>query len=136
MSLLCQRKKKTLSRFLSEQMIANALPDKTIVIARGFPDEKEVQSSQPTTYISALAATHEEADTRIVLHGINNDCSNVVVSARDTDVLLMMVSHFPRFRCQNLWMSGTAKNGNTSPSRIYLTSCPLKLQCPFYLSMH
>jgi hypothetical protein len=56
--------KAELSRFMSEQMIANALPDKTIVIAGGFPDEKEVQSSQPTTDMSALAVTHEEADTR------------------------------------------------------------------------
>jgi hypothetical protein len=118
---------------MSEQMIGNAPPDKTIVIAGGFPDENDVQSSQPTTDLSALAATHDEADTRLVLHGINNDCSNVVVSARDTDVLLMMVSHFPPFTCQNRWMmSGTAKKRKYIPIKNIFDKLPIEAT----VSMH
>ena len=53
-----------------------------------------------------LMASHEEANTRLVLHSINSSCNTVVVSARDTDVLQLLVAHFPRFTCQNLWMMG------------------------------
>lgn len=98
-------------------MIASAPEDKEVIVAGGFLNEQEVQSSQHSTNLSALCAAHEEGDTRLVLHGIENNSTNIVVSARDTDVLLLLVSHFPHFTCQNLWMkSGTAKK----PKYIYI----------------
>ena len=46
-----------------------------------------------------LEAEHEVADTRIVLHVIH--CAafydSIVVRARDTDILLLLVHHYPRF---------------------------------------
>ena len=102
--------KSDLARFLSEHIIVNAPPDKVVVVAGGFLDEREVQSSERAIDLSALRATHEEADTRLIVHCVNSSLNNIVVSARDTDVLLLLVAHAPHINCPNLYMmSGTAK---------------------------
>ena len=76
----------------------------------GFTDERQVQASKATTNISNLNATHEEADTRMVLHCIHNSSETIVVSARDTDVLLLLVAHCDHVQSNNLWlMAGAAK---------------------------
>ena len=65
--------------------------------------------------IASLRATHEEADTRIVLHAINCEYETVVVNSSDTDVLLLL-SHVGSAMCSNMWMLyGTAKNRNHIP---------------------
>lgn len=64
--------KSDLARFLSEHIIVNAPPDKVVVAAGGFVDEREVQSSERATDLSALKATHEEADTRLIVHCVNS----------------------------------------------------------------
>ena len=108
--------KADLARFLSEELLANAPCNKEIVVAGGFEDEREVRSSHVATNLNPLRATHEEADTRLVLHAINVYSDTVVVSARDTDVLLLLVSHFSRVNCNHLWMmSGTAKKRKYVP---------------------
>ena len=43
--------------------------------------------------VCAIGSTHEEADTRLVLHCSHTDWSSVVVWCRDTDVLLMLMEH-------------------------------------------
>ena len=68
---------------------------KEIIAAGGFEDELEVRSSKMTTDIYSLRARHEEADSRMVLYVVESDSQTVVVQARDTDVLLLLVSHFP-----------------------------------------
>ena len=87
----------------------NAPPDKVVVAAGGFVDEREVQSSARATDLSDLKATHEEADTRLIVHCVNSSLDNIVVSARDTDVLLLLIAHVPHIPCPRLYMmSGTA----------------------------
>jgi len=45
-----------------------------------------------------------------MLHAVNSQFNTVVVSSRDTDVLLLLVSHFQRMQCEHLWMmSGTSR---------------------------
>jgi hypothetical protein len=104
--------KSDLSRFLSEYIIANSPPDKIIVVGGGFIDEREVQSSDRSGElidVSDFSATHEEADTRLILHCAKSNLDTIVVSARDTDVLLLLIAHAPHIPCTNLWMkSGTA----------------------------
>ena len=105
--------KSDLARFLSEHVIVNAPPDKVVVAAEGFVDEREVQSSERAIDLSALKATHEEADTRLMVHCVNSSLDNVVVSARNTNVLLLLIAHVPHIPCPNLYthlymMSGTA----------------------------
>ena len=101
--------KSDLARFLSEHIIVNAPPDKVVVAAGGFVDEREMQSLGRAIDLSALKATHEEADTRLRVHCVNRSLDNVVVSGRDTDVLLLLITHVPHISCPNLYMmSGTA----------------------------
>lgn len=76
--------------------------------AGGFVDEREVQSSERAINLSALKATQDEADTRLILHCVNNSHDNIVVSVRDTDVLLLLVAHVPHFPSTSL--SGTVTN--------------------------
>ena len=81
-----------------------------IVVAGGFTDERQVQLSKATNNLPLLNATHEEADTRLVLHCIHNNSETIVVSARATDVLLLLVTHHDPVQSNNLWlMAGTAK---------------------------
>ena len=70
-------------------MIGGAPPDKLFVVSGGFED---VGRSRQDVDVSALRATHEEADTCIILHAINVDVNTLIVSVRDTDVLLLLVS--------------------------------------------
>ena len=53
-----------------------------------------MKSSNKALEMTLLQTTHEEADTRIVLHCVHTNTDQVVVSSRDTDVLILLVSHF------------------------------------------
>ena len=95
--------------FRSEELCSKAPSDK-IVVAGGFREETEVRSSQRETNLTHLESTHEEADTRLVLRAMHSEFNTVVVASRDTDVLLVLLSHFKRAKCKHLWMmSGTSK---------------------------
>ena len=105
-----------LAHFLSEELCSQAPMDKEIVVAGGFRDELEVKSSTGAINLGPLKLTHEEADTRLVLHAVHSQFHTVVVSSRDTDVLLLLVSHFQRMQCQHIWMkSGTSKKRRYIP---------------------
>ena len=59
--------------------------------------------------MDSLKASHEEADTRMILHVIHSKANTTTVSAQDTDVLLLVVAHCEKIHCDQLWMkSGTA----------------------------
>jgi len=112
-----------------------APPDKEVVVGGGFIDEREVRSSKKTTDLSFLRSTHEEADTRLVLHAVHCEF-NIVVFSRDTDVLLLLVSHSPRARCKNLWlMCGTSKKRRYIPIEAVFSNLP-KDSAPALLPFH
>ena len=93
---------------IGTDIIVNAPPDKVDKVG-GFVDEREVQSSDRAIDLSALRATQEEADTRLIVHCVNSSLDSIVVSARDTDVLLLLIAHVPHIPCPYLYMmSGTA----------------------------
>ena len=97
-------------------MIEGTPPDKLFVVSGGFKDEKDVGCSRQDVDVSALKATHEEADTRIILHAINADVDTLIVSVRDTDVLLLLLSYSPLITCKDIrMMAGMGIWG--SPSR-------------------
>ena len=78
--------------------------------------------------IANLSATHEEADTRIVLHAINCEYETVVVHSSDTDVLvlLLLLSHVGSAMCSNMWMLyGTAKNRKHIPIQDVAKTLPV-----------
>ena len=83
--------------------------DKQMVTSGGFLNELEVWSLRDID-TGQLSSTQEEADTRIILHAISCEQKCIVVSSRDTDVLVLLLSHFDRINCKELWMkAGTAK---------------------------
>lgn len=101
--------KSDLARFLSEHIIVNEPPDKVVVAAGGFVDERKIILSEREIDLSALRVIHEEADTRLIVHCVNSSLDSIVASARDTDVLLLLIAHVPHIHFPNLYMmSGTA----------------------------
>ena len=93
--------KADLAHLLSEELCSQAPVDKEIVVAGGFRDELEVKSSTGATDLGPLKSTHEEADTILVLYAVHSQFHTVVVSSRDTDVLLLLVSHFQRMHAMS-----------------------------------
>ena len=79
--------------------------------------EEAVKTTSDTIDVQQLEARHEEADTRIILHCVKNQESNcIVVQARDTDVLVLLVAHFHRMACNKLWLkAGTARKRKFIP---------------------
>lgn len=111
-----QDNKADMAHFLSQQLILRAPANKTIVAAGGFNDEGRDEATDPTFDTDSLEAKHEEADTRIVLHCIRSRVETIVVSARDTFVLILLITYFHRMPCQQIWMkAGTAKDRNCIP---------------------
>lgn len=70
-----------------------------------------VQSTDSTRNVDCLRASHEEADTRMILRAVNSTSKNIIVITRDTDVVLLSAHHFDKMKCSHLWvMSGTARD--------------------------
>ena len=108
--------KADLAHFSTEELCSQASVDKEIGVAGGFRDELEVRSSTGATDLGPLKSTHEESDTRLALYAVHSQFHTVVVSSGDTDVLLLLVSHFQRMQYQHLWMtSGTSKKRRYIP---------------------
>jgi len=87
-----------------------------VVLSGGFKDESHAQSSNPSRNVDFLKASHEEADTRMILHAVNSNTDSIVVMTRDTDVVLLLAHHFAKMKCSYLWvMSGTARDTKYIP---------------------
>ena len=108
--------KADLANFLSRQLILRAPENKIVVVSGGFKDEQQVESSAPGVNTDELEAKHEEADTRLILHCVKSQASSVVVAARDTDVLVLLLAHFSKMPSTKVWMkAGTSKNRKYIP---------------------
>ena len=109
--------KADLSRFLSEELAISDVPcNKVLITAGGFLEEDTVWCSKDSIETTTLCATHEEADTRIVLHAIHSQADTVVVSASDTDVLILHIAHRDKMTSTRVYMrSGTAKRRKYIP---------------------
>ena len=101
--------KADLAKFLSHELIDNAPDDKVIIVSGGFQDKQEAKSNQDDIDLSYLRGNHEEADTRIILHSIHAGragYNTIVVHCRDTDVLVLLISHLDKIQAPNVWMKG------------------------------
>ena len=108
--------KTDLACFISNYLIANAPANKSIVVSGGFVKEDEVKTTDPNLNINCLKATHEDADTRLILHCIHANVENVVVSSRDTDVLVLLVGHYDKMSGKKIWMkAGTSRSPKYIP---------------------
>jgi len=103
--------KADLNAFFSQQLLLQAPSSKVIVVAGGFSEVEMGQSSKSDVDTTQLEARHEEAETRIILLCTEHHTDNVVVQSRDIDVLVLLLGHYHRMPCTNLWLkTGTAKN--------------------------
>ena len=135
--MACSENKSEYANFLSVELKRQAPYEKQIVTSAGFDNELEVWSSNDTVDTSQLSSTQEEADTRIVLHAINSGFKYIVVSCKDTDVLVLLASHFHRINCiEELWMkTGTQKKPIYIPVHNVVKSIPqsvLETLIPFH----
>ena len=85
---------------------------KAIVVAGGFTSEEMVESSCSDADTVRLEAQHEEVDTSCV----ENHTRKIVVQSRDTDVLALLMDHYHRMTCTQLWLkTSTAKKRQYIP---------------------
>ena len=115
-----EENKADLATFLSNWVISRGTElseDKEIVTGGGFCDslgaKSNVHGLQPP-----LDCSHEEADTRMILHtkdAINQGFHRVQVQCNDTDVLLLLVHFFGQLQVDVWMISGTAKQRKCYP---------------------
>ena len=106
--------KADLANFLSEDLIQTAKNTQQtgeLITSGGFVEETSAAASHGTN-VHHLQSTHEEADTRIILHAMaacQNGFERLIICCRDTDVLVLLV-HFASQLSQEIWFrTGTAK---------------------------
>ncbi|KAG1676598.1 Gastric triacylglycerol lipase [Nymphon striatum] len=78
----------------------------------------EVEMTDPEIEISMLRSDHEEADTKVPLkdHCVHASSQHIVVSARDTDITIILLAHFDSMHCEKLWLkAGTSKKPKYIP---------------------
>ena len=114
--MVLEENKADLPLLLSNYIIDHSPIDKTVVVAGGFSESTTAKSSDPTLDLTTLAADHEEADTRLILHCIHAHMESMVVSVCDTDVLMLLLAHYDQMQCQSLFMkAGTSKQPKYIP---------------------
>ena len=68
-----------------------------VVTGGGFISEDQADSNDKSLNLDNLKETHEEADTRMILHMLHcknvSNCRTIAVSATDTDVFLLLLHH-------------------------------------------
>ena len=88
--------------FLSNELIRLVPDNIAIVVGGGFLEEQQFESHKYIKNFDSLRATHEEADTRPILHAIHCEARTVVVRARDTDALVLLLGHIEQMRCDEV----------------------------------
>ena len=71
----------------------------------------------PNVDTSILEVQHEEVDTRIIWHCIENEVDSLAIQARYTDILVLLVAHFYWMPCTKVWLKKIPqpKRRNTYP---------------------
>ena len=85
-----------------------------MVVSGGCSNEEDVLCSDPSLDAAVLRSSHKEADTRFVLHEVGH-IDNVVVSARDTGVLLLLLAHRVKLSSKVWTWAGTSKKPKYIP---------------------
>ena len=80
---------------------------KKLVIGGGYKDGKIAVSitNGASEFTEPLECSHEEADTRLLLHAkhASSSRSRVIIQSPDTDVLVLCATHFDSIGCEELW---------------------------------
>ena len=78
-----------------------------LIVSGGFLECKRVVSTDLNHDVTALSSTHEEGDTRVILHAIEaskNGYERIVVIARDTDILILLLAYNDSISAKEIWM--------------------------------
>lgn len=104
-----------LTNFLCEKLATAKPNNKTLVVSGGFFDKTRVESSVKSFETLPLNSNHDYAKTRAVVHAIKSEADKIVVLAKDTEMLLLLIHHFDKMRCKELWL-----RKESSSKRIYV----------------
>ena len=97
------------------------------MVVGGFEEQTMLKTNSETLDTTALECTYEEADTWIIVHCIHSSAETVVISACDTDVLLLLLAHCNKIKCKQLWMkSGTFTKPQYIPVHKIRENMPLE----------
>ena len=111
-----EENKADLAKLISEELCCQ-VADGEIVTTGGF-QTPEMAKCSPECDPGILCATHEEADTRILLHAkdaLQHGFDRIVIVCKDTNVFLLFV-HFKHQLPREIWFkSGTARDPKYVP---------------------
>jgi hypothetical protein len=84
-----------------------------VYLSGGFSDRTKVVKLKPeniahggSSFTADLSCTHEEADTRVVFYAafcVKTGCSDVIIEANDTDIVVILLQSFSKIEAQNHW---------------------------------
>ena len=112
--------KKELFSFLSKQVVTVAIEDKQVIATNGTG----IFCSPPVTEVRKLSScSHEEADTRMIVHfanAVEKGHKSVIIRTADTDMVVLAVTAVVTLDLNELWVSyGTGKNHKTLPAHLF-----------------
>ena len=85
-----------------------------MVVSGRCSNEEDVLCSDPSLDTAVLRSSHKEADTRFVLYEVGH-IDNVVVSAPDTGVLLLLLAHSVKLSSKVWTWTGASKKPKYVP---------------------
>ena len=104
--------KKTLFSFLADALQTMAIPEgKTLLTTF----EEEVKSKSPSDVSQIQPCTHEEADSRMMLHAwhaYQHGYSSIVIHATDTDVVVLAIAMASIMDGCAMWLAFCGWHGN------------------------
>ena len=129
-------KKTELFDFLALQVVENLSGEKDVYKTCG----QNVLCSRVRQDISSLApCTHEEADTRMLLHAVDSASKGyprIILRSVDTDVLVLAVSTAVSLEDTEIWVTfGTGKHMSTFLRMTSLKNLDMKRHSPFPCSV-
>lgn len=102
--------KADISNFICEKLTVCDFGNTSLVVSGGFVDKERVTSSEKSLNILPLVSNHDYAKTRIIIHAINSEADKVVVTSKDIEVLLLLIHHFDKMQCKELWLKAGTLN--------------------------
>ena len=114
-----------------------------MVTGGGFISEDQADSNDKSLNLDNLKTTHEEADTRMILHMLYfknvSNCRTITVhvSETDTDVFLLLLHHAYGMDMKIWMMTGTSKSPKIIPIHSVLeTNLPTRRMAQNVLAFH
>jgi len=104
--------KQDLFLFLATSLACIAVPDNKVIVTTAT--EKVLTTSKDDDFSDLMPCTHEEADTRMLLHANNTvqrGSHTLIICTVDTDVVVLAIAMYSRLGSEALWVEmGTGKH--------------------------